>query len=382
MAEWRRGAGTGIYLHWPFCAAKCPYCDFNSHVSSAIDQDAWREAFLTEIARAAARNPDTIINTIYFGGGTPSLMPSRSVEAILDEIARRFRCANDVEITLEANPGSVETERFRAYRTAGVNRVSLGVQALNDDDLRKLGRIHNADDAKQALTTAFETFDRVSFDLIYGRQDQGLKDWESELHDALSFESGHLSLYQLSIEPGTMFARRAAANRLPGLPSEDLSADFYEITRAICNARGLTNYEISNFAREGLQSQHNLIYWTGGDYIGIGPGAHGRESRGESRLATFQPRQPDAWLAAVEGRTATLETRLSRADQRAEYLLMGLRLRDGIALHPFRDLGGRIDGPGWDKMRALGLITTSETRIKASDQGRQLLNSVLAELDL
>lgn len=382
LADWRRAAGFGIYLHWPFCAAKCPYCDFNSHVSNQIDHERWRDAFVSEIKRAAERNPDQIVKTIYFGGGTPSLMPAATVSAIIDAISGHFRMANDPEITLEANPGSVETDRFRAYHSAGVNRVSLGVQAFNDQDLRKLGRVHSADEAKQALTTAFETFDRVSFDLIYGRQDQDLADWCAELRYALSLNTCHLSLYQLSVEPGTVFARRAAAGMLDGLPNEDLSADFFEATIEHCEAAGLENYEISNFARPDSQSRHNLTYWKGGDYIGVGPGAHGRESRGPDRLATLQPRLPDAWLVAVSEGKALKSNKISRGDQRLEYLLMGLRLREGVALRPFQDLGGQITGQGWDKMRSMGLILVENDHIRASDQGRQLLNAVLSELEI
>lgn len=382
MTSWRQEIGFGIYLHWPFCTAKCPYCDFNSHVSGSIDHAVWRDSFLAEIDRAAQRLPDQIVHTIYFGGGTPSLMEPATVSAIIDQIQKRFRMVNDPEITLEANPGSVEEKKFRDFQSGGVNRVSLGVQALNDADLKRLGRIHTAAEAKTALATALDSFKRVSFDLIYARQDQSLTDWENELGEALALQNGHLSLYQLSIEPGTVFGRRAEAGKLLGLPTEDAGADFYELTQAMCDGVGLKNYEISNYARPGDESRHNQIYWQGGDYIGIGPGAHGRESYGGNRWATVQPKAPQTWLSAVESGTATSASMLSETDQRLEFLLMGLRQEIGVPKRRFLDLGGEITGYGWDEMRDLGMIDTETDRIRATDQGRQILNAVLTKLEI
>ena len=293
--DWREG-GFGLYLHWPFCAAKCPYCDFNSHVAASIDQDRWAAAYLAEIGRLADETPGRVLNSIYFGGGTPSLMRADVVAAILNRAADRWTLANDVEITLEANPGSVEADRFAGYAAAGVNRVSLGVQALNDDDLRRLGRIHSADEALRALDVARATFGRVSFDLIYARQDQTLPDWQAELARALAMGPDHLSLYQLTIEPGTAFYARHQAGGLRGLPDEDLGADLYALTQEMTAAAGLPAYEVSNHAGPGGESRHNLIYWRAGDWGGLGPGAHGRLTLGGSRWATEAPLAPGAWL--------------------------------------------------------------------------------------
>lgn len=379
--DWRRRAGFGLYLHWPFCEAKCPYCDFNSHVVARIDQGRWAEAFVAEIDRAADRVGDRVLNTIYFGGGTPSLMRPDTVERILSHVRARFALANDVEITLEANPGSVEAGRFQGYRAAGVSRVSLGVQALSDADLRRLGRLHDAGQAREALAVADAVFDRFSFDLIYGRQDQTPDAWQSELSEALRLHRGHLSLYQLTIEPETAFGRRFANGGLRGLPDEDLGADLYDLTEQMCRDAGLHSYEVSNYAAPGQESRHNLIYWRGGDYIGIGPGAHGRISDGDTRLATETPLAPGAWLAQAEQPGgATTFAPLSLADQRAELLMMGLRLHEGVERDSFAALGGDPHGAAWDEMQGSGLITVDQTRIRATGSGRLLLNAVLREL--
>lgn len=380
LPDWRRRAGFGIYLHWPFCAAKCPYCDFNSHVTAQVDQSAWARAFEAEIDRAAEAAGPRVVTSIYFGGGTPSLMVPETVDAILSRIRAQFPLANDVEITLEANPSSVETERFRGYRAAGVNRVSLGVQALNDTDLQRLGRLHSHQEAVAALEIARDVFDRVSFDLIYGRQDQSLKEWEQELTTALTLQIGHLSLYQLTIEPGTAFGRRHANGGLHGLPSEDLGADLYNLTEALCSAAGLESYEVSNYAAPDQRSRHNLVYWQGGDYLGIGPGAHGRISHGNRRFATETPLAPGAWLAAAQGAGATQQTPLTHEDEQVELLIMGLRLRDGIERAAYQGLGGSVTTPGWKSMQEAGMVQITDERLIATAQGRLLLNAVLKEL--
>ena len=275
IEDWRHG-GFGLYIHWPFCEAKCPYCDFNSHVSRRIDQSQWCKAYLRELDRVGALTQGRVLDSVYFGGGTPSLMAPETVRAILDHVQRTWPMRNDPEITLEANPSSVEVGRFRAFSEAGVNRVSLGVQALNDTDLNRLGRLHTVQEARQAFDIARNQFDRVSFDLIYARQDQSLTAWSQELTEALSMAVDHLSMYQLTIEQGTAFGDRYSRGRLTGLPDDDVSADMYEVTQEVCEKAGLPAYEVSNHARPGSASRHNMIYWQYGDYIGIGPGAHGR----------------------------------------------------------------------------------------------------------
>ncbi len=262
-------AEFGIYIHWPFCQSKCPYCDFNSHVAEKIDESRWAKAYLAELDRTAVETSGQQVASVFFGGGTPSLMPPEIVAAILDKIRARWVVANDWEVTLEANPGSVEAGQFRAFRHAGVNRVSMGIQALDDTALRRLGRLHSVAEARAAFDIARDTFDRVSFDLIYARQDQTLAAWKAELFEALSMAIDHLSLYQLTVEPGTAFGDRLARGRLGGLPDEDRSVDMYELTQELCAERGLEGYEVSNHARSGSKSRHNLIYWRAGDYVGV-----------------------------------------------------------------------------------------------------------------
>lgn len=381
MADWRRKAGFGVYLHWPFCAAKCPYCDFNSHVAASVDQSRWLRAFEAEIDRAADRITAPPLQTIYFGGGTPSLMQPETVDGILSHLHRRFAWANDVEITLEANPSSVESDRFRGYRSAGVNRVSLGIQSLNDEDLRALGRLHNVDEALSALRIATDTFDRVSFDLIYGRQRQSLAEWRAELTQALQMQVGHLSLYQLTVEPGTAFGRRHDIGKLPGLPDEDLGADMFDLTQDMCDVAGLPAYEISNHARPGLESRHNQIYWNGGDYLGIGPGAHGRETVDGIRYATETDLTPSIWLQSAErDGGCTRRSALDLEGQRKEYLMMGLRTRQGISRAALCDLGGHPDEQIWLELAEQGLIETEDDRTFVTDRGRPLLNAILREL--
>mgnify|MGYP001243574529 CR=1 FL=1 len=382
MAEDWQSGGFGLYVHWPFCAAKCPYCDFNSHVSRQIDEQAWREAYLSEIARVSSETPDKVLNTIFFGGGTPSLMSPELVGDVIDAARRGWRWSNDVEITLEANPGSVEAGRFAGYRMAGINRVSMGVQALNDRDLRRLGRIHSVAEARAAFDIARREFDRVSFDLIYARQDQSLDDWRAELTEALSMAVDHLSLYQLTIEDGTAFADRFRAGGLRGLPEEDLAADMYAVTQEVCGAAGMPAYEVSNHAAPGSESRHNQIYWRYGDYAGIGPGAHGRLTVDGQRFATESPRAPGLWLEkARAGLGEVPRIALTREDQASEYLIMGMRLSEGLDMGRFARLSGaelRPDTLG--HLQDLGLIYIDSRRLKTTESGRTLLNSVIAEL--
>lgn len=381
MEDWRAG-GFGLYLHWPFCASKCPYCDFNSHVVETIDQNRWRRAYLAEIARVGAVTQGRVLNTVFFGGGTPSLMDPDLVAEILETVRATWPMANDFEVTLEANPGSVEAGRFRAYRAAGVNRLSMGLQALNDHDLRRLGRMHTASEARQALEIARNIFDRLSFDLIYARQHQSLPDWRAELSEALCFAADHLSLYQLTIEDGTVFGARAAAGKLPGLPDEDLGAELYAVTQELCAAAGLPAYEVSNHAQSGSESRHNLIYWRYGDYAGIGPGAHGRLTLRGRRHATDTPKAPTAWLDRVEmfGSGESSCEALRPEDQSAEYLMMSLRLSEGTDLGRFSALGGRVDQNKINDLQDLGMVTAGRGRLVATASGRLILNAILREL--
>lgn len=378
--DWRKG-GFGLYVHWPFCQSKCPYCDFNSHVAQSIDQDRWRRAYRAEIARLAAQTPGRVLNTIFFGGGTPSLMEPETVAAVI-EAARAWPWANDMEITLEANPTSVEAGRFRAYREAGVNRISMGVQALNDADLRRLGRMHSVAEAEAAFTTARGIFDRVSFDLIYARQHQTLADWRAELGRALALAVDHLSLYQLTIEDGTVFGARHAQGRLGGLPPDELAADLYALTQEMTGAAGMSAYEVSNHARPGCESRHNLVYWRYGDYVGVGPGAHGRLTLPTGRHATEAPRDPTAWLRAVEtgGEGEGPREHLSADDQGTEYLLMSLRLTEGSDPDRYAALTGRpLNYSKISDLRGDGLLEPGP-RLQVTARGRMVLNAVLREL--
>jgi oxygen-independent coproporphyrinogen-3 oxidase len=337
-----RDASFGVYVHWPFCAQKCPYCDFNSHVRfGGWDEARFLEAYKREIDWAADLLGPRTATSIFFGGGTPSLMQPQTTAAILEHIAKRWAIAPDAEITLEANPGSVEAARFRGFRGAGVNRVSVGVQSLNDDALRKLGRIHSVAEAKKALDIARATFDRFSFDLIYARPGQTPQEWGRELGEALELAGDHLSLYQLTIEPDTPYAALHSAGKLV-VPDGDAASTLYEITGALTAARGLAAYEISNYARPGSESRHNLLYWRYGEYVGIGPGAHGRIIPGGKRHATVTERNPEAWVARVEatGSGVTEMGELTRGEQADEMLLMGLRLSEGVDLERLASLGG------------------------------------------
>jgi len=361
-----------LYIHWPFCVSKCPYCDFNSHVRAEVDQDAWRAALLADLAYEARALPGRRIGTIFFGGGTPSLMPPATVAAVLEAARRHWRFADDVEITLEANPSSVEAARFADLAAAGVNRVSLGLQSLDDAALRFLGRAHDSVEGLAALATARAVFPRVSFDLIYALPGQRLADWEAQLRRALSFGTEHLSLYQLTIEPGTRFATEAAAGRI-AIPDGDAAADLFEATRAMMAAAGLPAYEVSNHARPGAESRHNLTYWQYRDYAGIGPGAHGR--RGGA--ATVRHRKPENWLAAVarNGHGAQSEEALPEAARASEALLMGLRLREGVDLARI----GRewVDAEAVARLAGQGLMAVDGDRLRVTGAGMLLLDAIL-----
>jgi len=382
VEDWQN-AGFGLYIHWPFCQAKCPYCDFNSHVWGRIDQREWARAFLSEIDRIATETEGRILNTVFFGGGTPSLMDPDLVAALIERITSRWTPANDIEITLEANPGSVEAGRFRAYADAGVNRVSMGIQALNDGDLRRLGRLHSVAEARAAFDIARDAFARVSFDLIYARQHQTPAEWARELRTALDMAVDHLSLYQLTIEPGTAFGARAAKGGLRGLPDDDASADMYLMTQDICEAHGMPAYEISNHAGPEAASRHNLIYWRGGDYAGIGPGAHGRLTLGGTRLATQTPRDPQRWLdqVAQAGHGELPREGVPRDEQAMEYLMMCLRLSEGIDMGRYAALAGKpLPDQRIRELQDDGLIDRDATHLRATRQGRPVLNGLLRYL--
>ena len=382
MTEDWRNAGFGLYVHWPFCASKCPYCDFNSHVASVVDQPRWLAAYRRELARIGAEVPGRVLNSIFFGGGTPSLMTPETVAGVLEAARAVWPFANDIEITLEANPGSVEAGRFRGYADAGVNRVSMGVQALNDADLRRLGRLHSVAEARAAFDIARDCFGRVSFDLIYARQDQTREAWRAELREALAMAVDHLSLYQLTIEDGTAFGARHAAGGLRGLPEDDLAADMYLETHDICAAAGLPAYEVSNHARPGAESRHNLIYWRQGDWAAIGPGAHGRLTLPSGRVATEAYKAPGAWLAAVEdGSGESLRDGLPLPDQALEYLLMSMRLSEGMDLARYEALAqGPVRATAVKSLTEMGMVEQTEGRLRATAQGRPLLNAILREL--
>ncbi|WEF24433.1 radical SAM family heme chaperone HemW [Paracoccus sp. S3-43] len=381
-ADWRAG-GFGLYVHWPFCQAKCPYCDFNSHVVPAVDQARWAAALSSEIARLGAELPGRHLGSIFFGGGTPSLMLPETVDAVLRAARAAWGFANDIEITLEANPTSVERGRFQGFADAGVNRLSMGIQALNDADLRRLGRMHSVAEARAAFDVARSCFGRVSFDLIYARQGQTRDAWRAELGRALAMAVDHLSLYQLTIEPGTAFGARAAAGKLRDLPDDDLAADMYLETQDICEAAGMAGYETSNHARPGSESRHNLVYWRQGDWAAVGPGAHGRITLPQGRLATEAHRAPGAWLHAVEtqGTGESLRELVPMDEQATEYLLMSLRLSEGLDLARHARLAGApLDPATIGRLADLGMVETQGGQLRATRDGRPLLNAILREL--
>lgn len=383
LAPARSEGGFGVYVHWPFCLAKCPYCDFNSHVRHAPpDQARFVAAFRREIAHVRALHGPAQAETVFFGGGTPSLMAPETVAAILEAINAAWPIAANAEITLEANPTSVEAGRFRGYRTAGVNRVSLGVQALDDGELKALGRMHSVDEALAAVGVARAAFERVSFDLIYARPRQTPESWAAELRRAIAEGCEHLSLYQLTIEPGTAFEKLYSAGKLI-IPDDDHARALWDVTQEITSAAGLPAYEISNHARPGSEARHNLVYWRYGTYAGIGPGAHGRLAAGADRLATFTERQPERWLEAVEahGHGIVSQERLPPDIQADEMLLMGLRLAEGIDMARYARLAGRdLDAARIDALAAEGLVVRSGDRLRATAAGFPVLNAVIAEL--
>ncbi|WBU65758.1 radical SAM family heme chaperone HemW [Paracoccus aerodenitrificans] len=382
MSDWQ-SAGFGLYVHWPFCASKCPYCDFNSHVATSIDHTRWAEGYRREIARVGMETKGRVLRSIFFGGGTPSLMQPDIVSAVIEAAGQEWIFANDIEISMEANPGSVDAGRFAGYAQAGVNRLSLGVQALNDDDLRRLGRMHNLAEARRAFDIAKANFARVSFDLIYARQDQDLASWRTELTEALSMAVDHLSLYQLTIEDGTVFAARHKAGKLRGLPDDDVSADMYFETQDVLAAHGMPAYEISNHAAAGSESRHNLIYWRQGDWAAIGPGAHGRiTDQLQDRYATVAEPMPEAWLDRVErlGSGDISAELLSQEEVATEYLLMSMRLAEGMDLTRFQAKGGKLDEPRVSRLVSDGLVILDGDIIRATSEGCPLLNYVLREM--
>ena len=387
-------APLGLYIHWPFCVSKCPYCDFNSHVRQGIDEQAyqrrWRAAYLREMAFEAARTRPNgearPLTSIFFGGGTPSLMAPETVAALIDGAKQLWRLAPDCEITLEANPSSVEAARFAGFRDAGVNRVSLGIQALHDDTLKFLGRAHDRAQALAALATAQRTFDRVSCDLIYARAGQSVAAWREELDTAVAFGTSHLSVYQLTIEKGTPFYAAHQRGEFT-LPDEQTAAELFEETQERLARAGLSAYEISNHARPGMASRHNLIYWRAEDYIGIGPGAHGRITIAGKTLATMRKHKPEDWLSAVEAKDCGSqdETLVERDERITEMLMMGLRLVEPIPRQRFRRIAGAepeavLDPSRLKRLVDGGFVTLDDAGLRATDAGRQRLNSVLAAL--
>lgn len=376
------GPRFGLYVHWPFCESKCPYCDFNSHVVRHVDQSDFLRLLTLEMRSFAEATGRRALHSIFFGGGTPSLMDVSTLGGLLEEAARLWDFEPDIEISMEANPSSVEAARFEGYRAAGVNRISIGVQALQDRDLRTLGRLHTVAEALQAIDLAGQFFPRRSFDLIYARPDQSAEDWQDELTRALSLGPTHLSLYQLTFEEGTVFEALRQAGKITPL-HDDLSADLYDLTQVICEDHGLPAYEISNHAAEGEACRHNLIYWQGQDYVGIGPGAHGRLTLDGARHATACLSDPKAWAAQVEDQGVGLaeQQAISRRDQATELLLMGLRVRDGVLLSQYESLAGC--GLAKDRLEDLtlqGLVAVEKGRLRVLAPGRPVLNSILSTL--
>jgi oxygen-independent coproporphyrinogen-3 oxidase len=371
-----------LYVHWPFCVSKCPYCDFNSHVRDSVDQAAWREALLSDLRHEAALLPRRTVGSIFFGGGTPSLMPPATVAAVIAEAEALWGLADDVEITLEANPNSVEVANFADLAAARVNRVSIGVQSFDSEVLEFLGRAHSADEARRAIAAAQARFDRVSFDLIYARPGQSLAAWEGELADALAFGTDHLSLYQLTIEPGTRFATLAAKGDL-SIPDGDAAADLFDATQAMTRAAGLPRYEVSNHARAGQESRHNLAYWRYADYAGVGPGAHGRRRN----QATERHKKPENFIAAVtrNGHGLKVETDLPPHERATEAMLMGLRLTEGIDLARVEARCGLpreafVDADAVARLAEQGLMRQDGDRLAVTDAGILLLDSILSEV--
>lgn len=370
-------SNLAVYIHWPFCLSKCPYCDFNSHVRDKVEQQQWRDALLAELAFMAARTQGRIVTSIFFGGGTPSLMPTTTVAALIDKVRELWECAPDIEITLEANPTSVEIEKFRQLRAAGVNRISLGVQSLRQEELTFLGRGHNVQEAISAIHSAREIFERYSFDLIYARPNQTLGQWEAELGEALRLAGGHLSLYQLTIEENTAF-HHAYAKGAFAMPDDEMSEALYRLTEAMTGAHGLSAYEVSNYAKTGQESRHNLSYWRGDEYVGIGPGAHGRLME-HTRIATQTIKSPERWLSQVQaqGHGLEVDAPVDSALEAQERLMMGLRLKDGIAMAPLR---AHIDAQKLALYQKQGLLEPGDATLKVTLAGRLVLSRLTAEL--
>jgi oxygen-independent coproporphyrinogen-3 oxidase len=379
------GADFGVYVHWPFCKAKCPYCDFNSHVrQTAVDHMSFARGLVRELSHMKQVAPNRTVTSIFFGGGTPSLMPPEAVGHVLDGIAAMWPVASDAEITLEANPTSVEAENFRGYRAAGVNRVSVGVQSLIEEDLKALGRQHSPDEALAAFRLAAQIFPRVSFDMIYARPNQTPAQWREELARALTEQQGHMSLYQLTIEPETRYFDLQQAGKLV-IPDDDHAAVLYDLTQEMTSAAGLQAYEISNHASPGNESRHNLTYWRYGEYAGAGPGAHGRLQVGGKRLALASEKHPETWRANVEAQGHGLvdQTELTGPEQAPEYLLMGLRIAEGIDLNRHATLAGEeIDAAKITALANLGLVERTGHTLKATPRGRPLLNAIIRELNV
>jgi putative oxygen-independent coproporphyrinogen III oxidase len=380
--------GFGLYIHWPFCVSKCPYCDFNSHVADTVDDAAWQRSLLAELDHYGIKTKGRRLDSVFFGGGTPSLMPPAIVAALLDKLSDYWSVPTDLEVTLEANPSSIEAQKFADFRAAGVNRVSVGIQSFDDAALKFLGRVHSAAEALKAITVAERSFDRVSFDLIYALPGQSRDAWASELAQALARGTGHLSLYQLTIEKGTPFY----ADHRRGffaLPEEDLAADLYELTGEMMLKAGFGAYEVSNYARSGQESRHNLVYWRGGDYIGVGPGAHGRLTLDAARLRTEQVPAPAGWLQAVaqDGHATRVYERVAPMEQAEEYLMMGLRLAEGIDRAQFAQIVGRpledcIDGAKVTALSDAGLLETDLRGLRATGAGIQRLNMIITAISL
>ncbi|SCA56436.1 Radical SAM superfamily protein [Candidatus Terasakiella magnetica] len=370
----------GLYIHWPYCVSKCPYCDFNSHVAKSVDHDQWAQAFINELTRIHQESAEQTISSIFFGGGTPSLMAPQTVESILQTAQKLWGFSPDIEITLEANPTTVETDTFANFKSAGINRLSIGIQSLRAKALTFLGRAHSLEEGFRALELAQKTFDRYSFDLIYARPDQTLQDWQDELTEALNLSAGHLSLYQLTIEPGTAFYKE-------GVPSvdEDLGADLFDLTQEMMEKAHMPAYEISNHAKSAQESRHNLIYWQGDDYIGIGPGAHSRLSN----QAIHQIYQPDLWLNAIAEKKSGEQKRKSipTEERIIELIMMGLRLKEGIDCAHFKSLTHQglkdcLEPEGLEILIENGLVCWTETHLRASPEGRKCLNGVIEKLIL
>ena len=372
-----------IYIHWPFCQSKCPYCDFNSHVRASVDQEEWTKAYIKSLNYWGQKLPNQTIKTIFFGGGTPSLMSEHTVENILETIFKLWSCQSEIEISLEANPTSVEMQKFKAFQKLGVNRLSMGVQALNDKDLKLLGRLHTAQEAKNAFDVASGIFEKVSFDLIYGRQYQSLKSWELELSEAIKMSVGHLSLYQLTIEENTRFGDLLSKGRLAGLPNDTISTEFYDLTNQVCEKERLSAYEISNYAKKGEECQHNLNYWRGGPFLGIGPGAHGRINIKGKRYQTEAPAKPEIWLNGLKNHSFENFTcqLISNLEQAEEYVIMALRLKEGFDLRQyFKFTKQNLKKNKLDKLLSEGLIQIDGNKLITTKDGKLLTNFIIKEL--